>query len=198
MNGFYLTPDLYIALYEEYFRPCQHQQDLLHQSLLPPVTETMSAGDGGDGVVLLVEAMVIIRTFLTEMTGDMIWFALAAASLETCSVLFCLTRLVSFSWLNLCSSCSSSERVLAYLVIRLDGAKLVIFVAGDSGLLAASSSSFLLGWAAPRCTSTHGCLSHPRHTRRTSPAWRTNTFQFRLFSSCSLQSPGFCWQPSSY
>ena len=97
MNGFYLTPDLYIALYEEYFRPCQHQQDLLHQSLLPPVTETMSAGDGGDGVVLLVEAMVIIRTFLTEMTGDMIWFALAAASLETCSVLFCLTRLVSFS-----------------------------------------------------------------------------------------------------
>ena len=92
MNGFYLTPDLYIALYEEYFRPCQHQQDLLHQSLLPPVTETMSAGDGGDGVVLLVEAMVIIRTFLTEMTGNM-----AAASLETCSVLFCLTRLVSFS-----------------------------------------------------------------------------------------------------
>ena len=67
MNGFYLTPDLYIALYEEYFRPCQHQQDLLHQSLLPPVTETMSAGDGGDGVALLVEAMVIIRTFLTEM-----------------------------------------------------------------------------------------------------------------------------------
>ena len=53
MNEFYLTPDLYIALYEEYFRPCQHQQqDLLHQSLLPPVTETMSAGDGGDGIVL--------------------------------------------------------------------------------------------------------------------------------------------------
>ena len=38
MNEYYLTPDLYIALYEEYFRPCQHQQqDLLHQSLLPPV-----------------------------------------------------------------------------------------------------------------------------------------------------------------
>ena len=52
MNGYYLTPDLYIALYEEYFRPCQHQQDLLHQSLLPPVTETMFAGDGDDGVIL--------------------------------------------------------------------------------------------------------------------------------------------------
>ena len=93
MNGFYLTPDLYIALYEEYFRPCQHQQDLLHQSLLPPVTETLFAGDGVD----LVKAMVDIRTFLTEMTGDMILFALAAASLEACSVLYCLARLVSFS-----------------------------------------------------------------------------------------------------
>ena len=47
----YLIPDL--GLYEEYFCPChQHQQDLFDQSLLTPVTETMSAGDDGDGVVL--------------------------------------------------------------------------------------------------------------------------------------------------
>ena len=102
----------------------------------------------------------------------------------------------TFSWLNLCSS-FSSVRILANLVIRLYGAGLAIWSLWPKTLVY-SQLPPPPGWAAPRCTSTPGCPSHPRRTWWTSPAWHTNTFQLNPFSSCSLQSPGFSWQPSSY
>merc|ERR1719270_2473834 len=95
-------------------------------------------------LVNLASGETVSEVEATVYATFMIWSALAAAILLACSALFCLARSASFSCFSLCSSFSSSVRILANLVIKLDGAGLDILELGDSGRLEASSS-FLFG-----------------------------------------------------